>query len=158
MQTFVLNPIGKVQYCGDKVQILINEKYRSGLIQLDDFKYINVVWWFDKLDNQSPRLQLTEIEPYKNAPNVLGVFATRSPSRPNPIALTCCSVIAIDIQKGIIDLGYIDAEDGSPVLDIKPYMPSLDRVEDPQMPNWCSNWPMSLEKSASFDWSKVFNF
>ena len=158
MQTFVLNPIGKVQYCGDKVQILINEKYRSGLIQLDDFKYINVVWWFDKLDNQSPRLQLTEIEPYKNAPNVLGVFATRSPSRPNPIALTCCSVIAIDSQKGIIDLGYIDAEDGSPVLDIKPYMPSLDRVEDPQMPNWCSSWPMSLEKSASFDWSKVFNF
>lgn len=50
------------------------------------------------------------------------------------------------------------AYEGSPVLDLKPYTPSLDRVEIPHVPDWCAHWPQSLEESASFDWAKEFRW
>lgn len=55
-------------------------------------------------------------------------------------------------------ISWIDAFDGSPVLDIKPYHPSIDRVEEPIVPDWCKNWPKSIESSGDFDWSSVFIF
>ena len=85
-------------------------------------------------------------------------FATRSPERPNPIALSCSYITYIDEENGIIGLAYIDAENDTPVLDIKPYTPSLDRVENPITPKWCEDWPDSVEKSGEFDWSSVFRF
>jgi tRNA (Thr-GGU) A37 N-methylase len=44
------------------------------------------------------------------------------------------------------------------VLDLKPYMPSVDRIEKPKVPNWCSHWPKSYEESGDFDWEAEFNF
>lgn len=88
----------------------------------------------------------------------MGIFATRSPIRPNPIALSTVEIIHIDYQKGLIQIAYIDANDTTPVLDIKPYTPSLDRVETPGVPEWCCHWPKSLEQSASFAWEEEFNF
>lgn len=92
-------------------------------------------------------------KPYKSAPETMGVFATRSPFRPNPIALTAAQILEIDYAGGKIRLAYIDAEDGSPVLDIKPYSPCLDVVQTAQTPAWCAHWPKSLEESAVYDWS-----
>lgn len=88
----------------------------------------------------------------------MGIFATRSPIRPNPIALTAVEIIHVDYQSGIIQIAYIDANDGTPVLDIKPYTPNLDRVETPVVPEWCSHWPKSLEESGTFAWEQEFNF
>ena len=87
----------------------------------------------------------------------MGIFATRSPVRPNPIALTV-EIIDIDSENGRIHIAYIDANDGSPLLDLKPYTPSLDRVERPEVPGWCGHWPKSLEESADFAWENEFNF
>ena len=67
-------------------------------------------------------------------------------------------IINIDYMSGLIQIAYIDANDKTPILDIKPYTPSLDRVENPQVPDWCSHWPHSLEESASFAWENEFNF
>lgn len=53
---------------------------------------------------------------------------------------------------------YHDADNGTPVLDIKPYTPSYDRVENPLVPAWCSRWPKNTETSGDFDWDEVFNF
>lgn len=78
--------------------------------------------------------------------------------RPNGIALTSVYVTYIDHENGIIGLGYIDANDGSPVIDIKPYIPSIDRVENPKMPDWCKHWPKCVEESGDFDWESEFNF
>ena len=89
---------------------------------------------------------------------VMGVFATRSPARPNPIALTTSEIINIDFTNGMIRVTFIDANDNTPVLDIKPYTPSFDRVETPGVPVWCSEWPKSTEASGCFDWGQVFNF
>lgn len=58
----------------------------------------------------------------------------------------------------MIRVAFIDADDNTPVLDIKPYTPSFDRVETPGVPAWCSEWPKSTEASGSFDWEQVFNF
>lgn len=58
----------------------------------------------------------------------------------------------------VYELAHIDAEAGTPVLDIKPYTPSLGRVEKPSVPSWCADWPASVEESGRFDWSSVFNF
>ena len=85
-------------------------------------------------------------------------YLCRSPIRPNPIALTTSEVIGIDYENGIVQIAYTDANDASPVLDIKPYTPSLDRVEEPGVPGWCSHWPKSIEASADFAWEEEFNF
>ena len=64
----------------------------------------------------------------------------------------------MDKENAIVGLSYIDANDGTPVLDIKPYPPSLDRVESPAVPGWCAHWPRNIEGSGDFDWEKEFNF
>ena len=101
---------------------------------------------------------MEEEKPYTKGPDTLGVFATRSPQRPNPLALSCAYVTYMDADKGILGLSYIDADDGSPVLDIKPYTPSLDRVEHVEVPAWCAHWPKCVEESGEFDWESEFNF
>lgn len=156
--SYQVKPIGKVQTNEEGFAIKINEEYIPGLKALDGFGYVNVVWWFSECDNEAARSELEFESPYKGAPAVMGVFATRSPERPNPIALTACEVLNIDYENGIITIPFIDAENDTPVLDIKPYTPSLDRVENPVVPQWCNTWPKSVESSGDFDWSEVFNF
>ncbi|BAH05331.1 SAM-dependent methyltransferase [Clostridium kluyveri] len=158
MEQFKLRAVGKICVDGKDMRVALNKEYIPALINLDGFSYVNVLWWFDKCDNFKSRTKLIEKNPYKNAPEILGTFATRSPERPNPIGLSCSYVTYIDYDKGIIGLAYIDAINGTPVLDVKPYTPSLDRVEKPVVPKWCSNWPKSMEESGDFDWSTVFNF
>ena len=158
MDSFTLNPIGKISVRENETVIELDRRYIPALTGLDGFGYIQVLWWFDGCDNEKSRSKLTEKAPYKNAPEILGTFATRSPERPNPIALTPAYVTYIDHENGIIGLAYIDANDGTPVLDIKPYTPSLDRIEKPTVPQWCAGWPKSNEESGDFDWSSVFNF
>ena len=60
-------------------------------------------------------------------------------------------------ENGLIRMPYFDALPGTPILDIKPYIPSLDRVEQPAMPAWCAAWPASVENSGDFDWAEVFS-
>lgn len=158
MEQFNLKAIGKIQVNDDGIKLLIAKEYIPALTNINDFSYINVFWWFDRCDNVEGRSKLTEKSPYKNAPELLGTFATRSPERPNPIGLTCSYITSVDYENGIIHLAYIDADDGTPILDIKPYTPSLDRVENPLMPDWCSSWPKNVEDSGDFDWNTVFNF
>lgn len=158
MEQFMVNPIGEIRVDEQGMRLILDQAYLQALTNLDGFSHLNVLWWFNQCDDLKSRSKLIEESPYKNSPELLGTFATRSPERPNPIGLSCCYITYIDSQKGIIGLAYIDAEDGTPVLDIKPYTPSLDRVENPTVPKWCSNWPKNIETSGDFDWSSVFNF
>ncbi len=158
MEQYSVKSIGKVRVDCEGARLELEREYIPALTGLEGFTYINILWWFDKCDHSDSRNKLLEQSPYKSSPELLGTFATRSPERPNPIALTCANVIYIDTEKGIVGLAYIDAGDNTPILDIKPYTPSLDRVENPPVPQWCANWPNSVETSGDFDWSKVFNF
>lgn len=158
MTTYKLYPIGTVCSNEDGFFIKVKERYIPALQALDDFSHINVIWWFSGSDNEEARATLQVRQPYKGAPQMMGTFATRSPMRPNPIALTAVEVIAINYEKGMIQIGFIDAADNTPVLDLKPYTPSFDRIETPGVPAWCSHWPKSIEESADFTWDEVFNF
>lgn len=158
MQHFDVHPIGTVRVSGEDMLIELEPRYAPALQALDGFGHINVIWWFSHFDDARARDVLETPQPYKNAPDVMGIFATRSPVRPNPIALSAAEVISIDPATGIIRVAYIDADDGTPVLDIKPYTPSLDRVARPHVPAWCAHWPDCVEDSADFDWVHEFTF
>lgn len=151
-------PIGKIINTNDNFGIILEDKYKSGLKGLQGFSHVQVLWWCDKCDTPETRAALIEKLPYTKGPAEMGVFAMHSPERPNPIAVSAVGVAFVDEASGTIGLHYIDAFDGSPVLDIKPYVPSVDRVESPQTPEWCAHWPKSCEESAYFDWDAEFNF
>ena len=153
---FKLSAIGQVCVSEDGFSLDLVETYIPALKGLDGFSHLSVLWWGNLLDYEEARAITSCEQPYKNAPAEMGIFATRSPVRPNPILLTAVSVLHVDYNNGKIYIPFIDAEDGTPILDIKPYHPSTDRVRDVSVPDWCSDWPQWLEDSATFDWEAVF--
>lgn len=158
MSNFAVHPIGKVRNDENGIFIEVDREYLPALQGLEGFSHMNVLWWFNNFDDEQFRSILQTERPYRGAPAVMGIFATRSPMRPNPIALTAAEIIHIDYENGLIQIAYIDADDNTPVLDIKPYTPSLDRIEAADVPAWCAHWPKSLEASASFAWENEFLF
>lgn len=155
---FELTQIGIFDSLEDGFAIRIFPEYQKALMGICDFSYLQIIWWFDKCDTKECRAKLIEQKPYKKGPEILGSFATRTPERPNPIALSTVYVLSVDTEKGIIKIPYTDAMLGTPILDIKPYIPSVDRVEKPTMPDWCRHWPDSVETSGDFPWQDEFNF
>lgn len=158
MKQLQLNPIGTIQTSGGDIWVELDPQYGSALQAIEGFDHLNILWWFSDFDTPEARSVLEVPQPYKHAPAVVGIFATRSPIRPNPIALTAVQVLRIDHERARIYIPYIDAHPGTPVLDIKPYTPSADRVESPGVPVWCRHWPRSLESSEGFAWEEEFNF
>jgi tRNA (adenine37-N6)-methyltransferase len=153
---FKLTQIGTV-HAGESGFVLeISPEYRAALNGLDGFSHLNVLWWFHLLDAPQYRTVTECPQPYKHAPETLGIFATRSPVRPNPLALSVVPVLGIEREKGLIYVAYLDAEEGTPILDIKPYHPSTDRVREVQVPAWSAHWPQWYEDSAGFDWEAEF--
>ena len=104
-------------------EIEINKPYREALQHLDLFEYIIVIYHFDRVKDW----EKTVSPPASTREHNFGLFGTRTPRRPNPIGF---SVVKLDsIRDGVLHIKGIDAFDGSPVLDIKPYLPSIDCVE-----------------------------
>lgn len=155
-QTYQITPIGTIHAAEGGCYLEIAPAYRAALRGLDGFSHLQVLWWCHLCDDPELRKIVEWDQPYRQGPRTLGIFATRSPLRPNPIALTAVAVTRIDPEAGRIDIPYIDAEDGTPILDIKPYHPSVDRVRAVAVPAWCSHWPRWYEDSAAFDWGAEF--
>ena len=153
-----INPVGRIEVKEGRFYVSIRGKYREALRELQGFSHIVVSWWGTKSDTPELRDSVITRKPYKKGPDIVGIFATRSEVRPNPVLLTVVEIIMIDVLKGIIELAWIDAEKDSPVIDIKPYQPCSDRVKESKSPPWCTKWPEWYEESAAFDWSSVFNF
>jgi len=131
---FKVHPIGRVQKSEDRTLIVLDEKYEPGLLGLDGFSHAYIFWWFDRNDTPEGRAVL-QVHPRGDRNNPLtGVFATRSPRRPNLIALTLCKVVAV--KENLIELENIDAFDGTPVIDIKPFIPGYDTTEQGKVPEW----------------------
>lgn len=152
MEKMYMEAIGRMR-CGEGgYQLILEKKYTPALRGLEGFSHIQVLWWCSQCDDVQQRGRLTETSPYKQGPAILGTFATRSPVRPNPVALSCAQLLHVDAEAAVLDVAYIDALDGTPVLDIKPYTPSLDRVREFYTPQWCNHWPVWYEDSGDFDW------
>jgi len=95
----------------------IRPEFEPGLLDIEGFSHLYVIWVFDR----SEACNLVVTPPSDNRPH--GVFATRSPRRPNPIGLT---VVQLMSREGpIIGVRGIDMLDGTPILDIKPYLSNV---------------------------------
>lgn len=141
--------IGEVKSEGYSFQLEISKQFRSGLKELDKFSHIIVFWWANNHDNEEDRnISQTKL-PYEDNMTA-GVFACRSPYRPNPMGITVCNIIDVDEEKGIIRIGYIDAFDHTPIIDLKPYIPVSDRVKNVEVPAWFSAWPDWWEDAGEF--------
>ena len=92
-------------------------EFEAGLLDIEGFSHLFVLWAFDR----SEGFELTGHPPFDDRPH--GVFATRSPRRPNPIGLT---VVRLLRREGAdLHVRGVDMLDGTPILDIKPYMSSI---------------------------------
>ena len=106
-----------------KGEIHIYEEYRAALKDLGLFEYIIVLYHFNTVGKWNPTVN----PPAATHEHNFGLFSTRSPKRPNPIGF---SIIKLEkIEDGILYVSGVDAFDGSPVLDIKPYLPSVDSIK-----------------------------
>jgi len=103
-------------------EIEIFPEYADGLKDVAERPHLIILYWLDRAD----RRILTAIPP--NAKKEHGVFATRSPNRPNPIGLAVTDLLSIDGTRLIVR--GLDALDGTPVLDIKPYSAEIDCVKE----------------------------
>ncbi|MCX6690365.1 MAG: tRNA (N6-threonylcarbamoyladenosine(37)-N6)-methyltransferase TrmO [Methanoregula sp.] len=103
---------------GKTAEIVIDPQYRDGLFRLKGEKHLIVLAWFDRSDRTFLRV---------TPPGTMvehGVFATRSPDRPNPIGLSVVDLIGI--KDGVLEVRGLDSLDGTPIIDIKPYIPEFD--------------------------------
>jgi len=132
--SFLVFPIGVIEKLNEKTHIRIYDAFIDGLLGIEEFSHIHVLYWFHKNDTPENRKML-QVHPRKDNKNPLtGVFATHSPLRPNLIALTLCKIISV--QGNHIEIETIDALDGSPVIDIKAYIPIEIQNSDIRLPGW----------------------
>jgi len=110
------------KHANDESTLEVYEDYEPGLVDIERCSHLIVLYWQDRGD----RSVLRSRTPW--GPKVHGVFATRSPNRPNPIGL--CVVDLLERQGRFLKVRGMDAFDGSPLIDIKPYSSEIDSVQD----------------------------
>lgn len=132
--TIRLVEVGKVRKGPEGTSIEIHKKNADAILGLNQFSHVVVLYWFHKNDTAVKRKTL-QVHPRGNRSNPLtGVFATRSPRRPNLIGLSVCRIRSI--KNNVIYIDEIDAFHDSPVLDLKPYIPRIDAVPNASGPKW----------------------
>lgn len=110
-------PIQPTGAKGIKGEIHLNKDLKEGLKDLGDFSHLTLIYYLHKVNGFS-----LEVKPFLDNSNH-GVFATRSPKRPNPIGI---SVVKLDnLKDNIIHISNVDILNETPLLDIKPYVPQL---------------------------------
>lgn len=121
-------------------KIVLQKDLSKALNGIEDFSHIYIIFWMGKISNT--KKSAFQAQDYMFPPNdkkpSVGVFATRAPMRPNPIGLTLVELVKC--EKNVLRVKGLDAYDGTPVLDIKPY-PDWERgrwiiVENFKTPKW----------------------
>ena len=112
-----------------RATVVFEPEYRSpdALRGLEDFSHLWLIWQFSEAvrDKWSPTVR----PPRLGGNTRMGVFATRSPFRPNPIGLSCVRLLGVDLEAEegpVLRVGGADLLDGSPIFDVKPYLPYVD--------------------------------
>lgn len=133
-KVYSIYPIGFVHKKDGQTFLVIEKRYQPGLLGLEEWSHIHVLWWFDRNDRPERRAIL-QVHPRGDKNNPLtGVFACRAPVRPNLIGLTVCRILAV--RDNVIEIEEIDAFDGTPIIDIKPFTPGPDCPKDVRVPSW----------------------
>lgn len=139
----VLHPIGRVvkgrppkegghRWETEVAELEIDPGWAGALDGLEGFSHIWVVWWLDRFESPPGALRVRP-ERKEELP-LVGIFATRSPHRPNPVALT--AVRLLERRGPVLRVEGLDAYEGTHILDIKPYLRRGDMIPEAQMPDW----------------------
>jgi tRNA (adenine37-N6)-methyltransferase len=140
-EKILLNPIGyvKTQAVGDEVkdksrisQIILRDELVEALDGVDGFSHLFVLFWLHEVSNQQ-RMTLKVHPRGRMDMPLLGVFATRTNLRPNPIGLTLVELLKV--EGNTLTVRGLDAFDGTPILDIKPF-DLWDNAKKARVPDW----------------------
>jgi tRNA-Thr(GGU) m(6)t(6)A37 methyltransferase TsaA len=121
-----IQPAGAIGVTGT---VEIKQEYVDGLKDIEGFSHIILIYHFHLSKNYS-----LKVKPFLDD-NLHGVFATRAPRRPNPIGLSV--VRLVKVEGCILHIEDVDIVDGTPLLDIKPYVPEFD-IHETQKIGWLS--------------------
>jgi tRNA-Thr(GGU) m(6)t(6)A37 methyltransferase TsaA len=137
-----LEPIGRIEndvQFGERViweeidsRVVIDQRWAEALEGLAEFSHVVVLFWLDR-----PRDAETPLKVHPEAKGdlpLVGLFATRTPHRPNPIGMT--TVRLLRVEGNTLHVRGLDAFDGTPVLDIKPYLVRGDLKREASVPGW----------------------
>lgn len=116
-------PIQPIYAAGQRGTVELEAPFREALADLEGFERIWLLYYCDRAKPFEPR-----IVPYRDT-EPRGLFATRAPARPNPLGLSAVRLLGVDIARGVLDVDDLDVLDGSPLIDIKPYVPAFDAFE-----------------------------
>lgn len=105
---------------GGPFSVHIAEPYRRGLVGIAAGMSVILLYWM-----AAARRDLIVQAP-KHRPEPTGTFSLRSPARPNPIAMAVVAVLEINLDEGLLTIDACDAFDGTPLIDIKPWLPRVD--------------------------------
>jgi tRNA-Thr(GGU) m(6)t(6)A37 methyltransferase TsaA len=137
-----LQPIGHVENGippGERVtweniesRVVIEDQWAEGLEGLAEFSHVVILFWLDRPHDKKTPLKVHP-EAKEDMP-LVGLFATRTPLRPNPIGMT--TVELLRVEDNTLHVRGLDAFDETPVLDIKPYLIRGDLKSDATVPDW----------------------
>jgi tRNA-Thr(GGU) m(6)t(6)A37 methyltransferase TsaA len=152
MKKIVYQPIGTIHSPFQNIQgmpiqpagakgvqgtVEINPEYVNGLQDLKGFSHIILIYHFHLSKGYS-----LKVKPFMDE-NLRGVFATRAPKRPNPIGISVVRLVRV--EGNILRIENIDIVDGTPLLDIKPYVPEFDIAEERRI-GWLSEKAKKVHK------------
>ena len=120
-----IQPSGAKGVCG---QLIVSADFTEGLADLDGFSHIIALYYFHKVKKTS----LT-VTPFLD-PETRGVYSTRAPTRPNHIGLSILKLLKV--EGNVLQVENIDILNGTPLLDIKPYVPEFDQQEGEVRTGW----------------------
>jgi len=118
-------------------EIHIEPRYAGGLRELEGYSHVIVVFYLHQIGAFDPARQLLRKPRGMEQMREVGVFAQRTKYRPNPIGVTAVELRGI--SGNVLAVRGLDALDGTPVLDIKPYIPEFDRIAEPRTPAWVAS-------------------
>lgn len=151
-----IQTIGSIAPNNNGFALTLHPEFREALMGLSQFSHAIVLWWAHQSDADELRNLSILPKPYVKSVDDVGVFGSRAPTRPNPIAMSVITIQSVDEVSGVITTPFIDTAPDTPIVDIKPYFPASDRVREATVPAWCQHWPKYYEESAAFDWSNEF--
>ena len=142
MENFIMSPVGTVKntvnerkdtaWGNDFSSIIMNDEYISGLKGLEDFSHCIIIFYLDKANYEKEKHLQRRPQNRSDMP-LVGIFSQRGKDRPNKIGMTAVEIVSVSDSELVVK--GLDAVDGTPVLDIKPYYPVYDK-KDATIPEW----------------------